>query len=86
LFSIGAPHTGHFAAIIDSSPCLKIDKSSRWDNKCKIVYLSVKGAKAYTKLLYHGSTKFSILFWRKAPQISEQKTGHVFFTERYTFL
>ena len=46
----------------------------------------IVGAKAYTKLLYHGSTKFSILFWRKAPQISEQKTGHVFFTERYGFV
>ncbi|MEQ3353996.1 hypothetical protein AAA081_06790 [Aedoeadaptatus acetigenes] len=37
------------------------------------VYLSVKGTKANIKLLYRGSAKFSILFWRKAPQISEQK-------------
>jgi hypothetical protein len=50
------------------------------------VYLSVKGAKAYTNLLYHAAAKFSILFWRKAPQISEPKTGHVFFTEKYTIL
>jgi hypothetical protein len=50
------------------------------------VYLSVKGAKSYTNLLYHGSTRFSILFWRKVPQISEQKTDHIFLTERYTIM
>lgn len=66
-------HTGDFAAILDSS---------RWDYKCKIVYLFVKGAKSYIKLLYHGATKFTIPIWRKAPQIGEQKTGYIFFTKK----
>ena len=84
LFSIGAPHTGHFAAIIDSSPCLKIDKSSRWDNKCKIVPFC-KRCKSLYKLIISCSSKIFHTVLAKSPTNQRTKNWSCFLYRKVRF-